>query len=184
MTFEGFSENVYYDGKPHPVVLKEIAGLGSYTIYYTDSEGNRSTTAPTELGNYSVSIVFEEGDCFKATELENIVNFSIQMMSSIENMIPENGTSLSSADVGFSWQGSEQVKSYKFYLWKEGDSQPDRPLVIVRGVQYRNTTFCDYENRYCWMVEERNNRMIAVDMVIVYKRTERRCASAIFCSRC
>lgn len=153
LTFEGFSENVYYDGKPHPVVLEEIAGLGSYTIYYTDSEGNRSTTAPTELGNYSVSIVFEEGDCFKATALENIVNFSIQMMSSIENMIPENGASLSSADVGFSWQGSEHVKSYKFYLWEEGDSQPDRPLVIVRGVQYRNTTFCDYENRYCWMVE-------------------------------
>ena len=34
LTFENYSEVVYYDGNPHPVVLKNLEGLGAYTVYY------------------------------------------------------------------------------------------------------------------------------------------------------
>lgn len=154
LTVENYAEVVYYDGNPHPIVLKELEGLGTYSIYYIDTEGNRSTEAPTEPGDYSVSVVFEEGDYFHATEIENVVNFSIRMMAVIENMIPDNGALLPSATVKFSWKGSELAQFYNIYLWKEGDPKPANPIASnLPTVQYQNSTFCDYDNRYCWMVE-------------------------------
>lgn len=78
LTFENYSEVVYYDGNPHPVILKNLEGLGAYTVYYVDSEGNRSTDAPIEPGNYIVSVVFEEGDYFMPQRLRMWRNFPLR----------------------------------------------------------------------------------------------------------
>lgn len=171
LTFENYSEVVYYDGNPHPVVLKNLEGLGAYTVYYVDSEGNRSTDAPIEPGNYIVSVVFEEGDYFHATEIENVAEFSIKMMAVIENMVPEENASLSSATVNFSWKGDELTKSYHVYLWKEGDPVPTKPVAsYLPMVRYQNSIFCDYDNRYCWKIEgfDENRKLVARSEVVTF----------------
>lgn len=157
LTFEGFSDVIYYDGEAHPIVIKALEGLGNYTIYYTDAEGNRSTEAPTDPGTYSVSIVFEEGNYFQATEMNDVTRFTIKMMESIENLIPENNTSLPTDVIDFSWKGSESAQYYQLYIWKEGEEKPADPIVShLQAVRYRNSSFCDFGNSYCWMVEGLN----------------------------
>ena len=154
LTIKDFSGVFYYDGNPHPIVFDALEGLGAYTVYYVDKQGNRSTEAPTAAGDYNVSVVFEEGDCFKAASIENVLSFSIRMMSTIKNTIPENNALLSSSTVVFSWQGDELTKSYDIYLWKEGDPEPSKPVVSnLQAIRYQNSSFCDYDNRYCWKVE-------------------------------
>lgn len=142
LTIKDFSGVFYYDGNPHPIVFDALEGLGAYTVYYVDKQGNRSTEAPTAAGDYNVSVVFEEGDCFKAASIENVLSFSIRMMSTIKNTIPENNALLSSSTVVFSWQGDELTKSYDIYLWKEGDPEPSKPVVSnFQAIRYQNSSF-------------------------------------------
>lgn len=71
-----------------------------------------------------------------------MAEFSIKMMAVIENMVPEENASLSSATVNFSWKGDELTKSYHVYLWKEGDPVPTKPVAsYLPMVRYQNSIF-------------------------------------------
>ncbi len=65
-------------GGPQPVVVDWFEGMGNYRVYYTDSKGNRTTTAPDNPGNYKISLVFEEGPYYKAATFNNVATFKIQ----------------------------------------------------------------------------------------------------------
>lgn len=69
----------YYDGKPHELAVRVADGMGECTVYYTDEEGRWSSNMPTELGQYTVSLVFDEGTYYKGTTIDGFYSFEIAL---------------------------------------------------------------------------------------------------------
>lgn len=69
----------YYDGKTHELAVRPAAGMGKCTVYYTDSKGNWSSNMPIEPDVYSVTLVFDEGEYYKGTTIEDFYSFEIKL---------------------------------------------------------------------------------------------------------
>jgi hypothetical protein len=77
-------DNVYYSGTAYGATVTAKEGTGTYTVYYTDEQGNRTTNVPVEPGLYKVSIDFAEGQYYKAATFENGWSYSIYTLNAEE----------------------------------------------------------------------------------------------------
>ena len=68
----------YKTGSPEAVWIDWFEGMGNYHIYYTDAKGNKTTAMPTENGEYTISVDFEEGPYYKPATFNNIATFALQ----------------------------------------------------------------------------------------------------------
>ena len=68
----------YKTGSPEAVWIDWFEGMGNYSIYYTDAKGNKTTAMPTENGEYTISVDFEEGPYYKPATFDNIATFSLK----------------------------------------------------------------------------------------------------------
>ena len=68
----------YKSGSPEAVWIDWFEGMGNYRIWYTDAKGNKTTTMPTESGDYTLSADFEEGPYYKPATFDNIATFSLK----------------------------------------------------------------------------------------------------------
>lgn len=68
----------YKSGSPEAVWIDWFEGMGNYRIWYTDANGNKTTTMPTESGDYTISADFEEGPYYKPATFDNIATFSLK----------------------------------------------------------------------------------------------------------
>ena len=68
----------YKSGSPEAVWIDWFEGMGNYRVYYTDAKGNKTTTMPTESGDYTISADFEEGPYYKPATFDNIATFSLK----------------------------------------------------------------------------------------------------------
>ena len=58
-----------YTGSPQEVTIEPVSGTGTYTVYYTGTEGTsytKSSTAPTNVGKYSVTVDAQKGTSYCA----------------------------------------------------------------------------------------------------------------------
>ncbi len=61
--------DVYYDGKQHSIGATKTsayAGIGDITVYYEDSENNKTQDAPTKVGDYAVTVTVAQGVNYEA----------------------------------------------------------------------------------------------------------------------
>ena len=68
----------YKTGSPEAVWIDWFEGMGNYRIYYTDAKGNKTTAMPTENGEYTISVDFEEGPYYKPATFNHIATFALQ----------------------------------------------------------------------------------------------------------
>ncbi|MBO6217054.1 MAG: leucine-rich repeat domain-containing protein, partial [Prevotella sp.] len=68
----------YKSGSPEAVWIDWFEGMGNYRIWYTDTNGNKTATMPTESGDYTISADFEEGPYYKPATFDNIATFSLK----------------------------------------------------------------------------------------------------------
>lgn len=68
----------YKSGSPEAVWIDWFEGMGNYRIWYTDAKGNKTTTMPTESGDYTISVDFEEGPYYKSATFDNIATFGLK----------------------------------------------------------------------------------------------------------
>lgn len=58
-----------YTGSPQGVTIEPVSGTGTYTVYYTGTEGTsytKSSNAPTNVGKYSVTVDAQKGTSYCA----------------------------------------------------------------------------------------------------------------------
>lgn len=68
----------YLTGSPEAVLVKWFEGMGNYQVSYTDKNGKTTTTMPETSGDYTISLVFEEGPYYKPATFNNIGTFTLQ----------------------------------------------------------------------------------------------------------
>ena len=81
--------NVTFDGNAHGVeIISKTEGTGNLKVTYTDAQGNVLTEAPSAVGTYTVTFIFEEGSYIKAGTIANVGTFTI----SEETIVNPTGT--------------------------------------------------------------------------------------------
>ena len=68
----------YVTGSPEAVLVEWFEGMGNYQVFYTDKHGNKTTKMPETMGDYTISLVFEEGPYYKPASFSNVGNFTLQ----------------------------------------------------------------------------------------------------------
>ena len=68
----------YVSGSPEAVMVEWFEGMGNYQVFYTDKQGNTTTKMPETIGDYTISLVFEEGPYYKPATFNNIGTFTLQ----------------------------------------------------------------------------------------------------------
>ena len=72
------SAETYFTGSPEAILVEWFEGMGNYQVFYTDKKGNKTTKMPEKSGDYTISLVFEEGPYYKPATFNNIGTFTIQ----------------------------------------------------------------------------------------------------------
>ena len=68
----------YVTGSPEAILVEWFEGMGNYQVLYTDKQGNTTTKMPDKSGDYTISLVFEEGPYYKPATFNNIGTFTLQ----------------------------------------------------------------------------------------------------------
>ncbi|MCR5107643.1 MAG: InlB B-repeat-containing protein, partial [Lachnospiraceae bacterium] len=103
-----------YDGNSKAVTAEAasgVTGMGTITVKYYDSENNKLTGAPTEIGTYKVKIDVTEGDSYTAATdvTDDTWTFTISEPGKVSTptFSPVEGTYKASKDVTISCETDE-----------------------------------------------------------------------------
>jgi len=72
------NKETYRTGSPEAVYVDWFEGMGNYQVFYTDKKGNKTSVTPVDGGEYTISLVFEEGPYYKPATFNNVATFNLQ----------------------------------------------------------------------------------------------------------